>query len=155
MQGKNSIVKLKFLNGLHNVLGFEATEFKLFDTITYESEHSPRPQSGIRSMYIYASICSPIQVDDTRVALLRSTWPYKNSPPTDALNIGDFQYISLKHPMYVNIASTCFNSIEVNIRTDTGSFVPFPEASITTMTLHFKKSSINNNINDAHHHHYD
>ena len=118
MRGAPWITKLTFLNGLNHVLGFEKTEFDNFGQTKYESEYSPRIESGIRCMYIYASICAPIQVDDTRVPLLRSIWPYKKVPRADKLNIGGFQHMSVKQPMYVDVASNCFNSIEVNIRTD-------------------------------------
>ena len=47
--------------------------------------------------------------------------------------------INIKNAMYIQVSSSTINSVEINIRTDSGSFVSFSDSAITAITLHFKK----------------
>lgn len=127
------IVKLKFLNNFHYALGYWESEFdKPHEECT--SEFKPKLDMGFSNMYIYASICSPIQVGSVKVPLLRSIWIRKNKP-----KVGEMRKVTIKNPMYLKVSSASVNKIDVNIRTDSGSFVPFPTGAKTSMTLHFKR----------------
>jgi hypothetical protein len=37
------------------------------------------------------------------------------------------------------ISNTTINTIEINIRDDSGRVIPFDEGSVTSLTLHFKQ----------------
>ena len=86
-------------------------------------------------MYIYSSIGQPIVVGETRVPLLKSVWLNPRS------HYGFTQHIAVKNPMYVKVASASINSIEINIRSDSGRLIPFVDGSKTSLTLHFKKKN--------------
>jgi hypothetical protein len=45
--------------------------------------------------------------------------------------------------MYLPVSTSSINSVEINVRTDSGHFVPFSDSAITSITLHFKKISNN------------
>ena len=89
-------------------------------------------------MYIYASICRPIQVGSTRVHLLKSIW-LDNKKHDGHANFGKVRNIATKTPMYIPISDSSINSIEINIRSDSGQLFPFVDGAITSLTLHFKK----------------
>lgn len=129
-----SIVKLKFLNNFHYALGYWESEFDKPYEEERTAEFKPKLDMGFSNMYIYASICSPIQVGSVKVPLLRSIWIRKHKP-----KVGEMQKVTIKNPMYLKVSSVSVNKIDINIRTDSGSFVPFPTGAKTSMTLHFKR----------------
>ena len=47
--------------------------------------------------------------------------------------------MSVQNPMYVNVAASTLNNVEINIRNDAGNIIGFPKGAITVLTLHFKK----------------
>jgi hypothetical protein len=130
------IHRVTFLNGFNYILGFKDKTYLLNENIkTIVAEFPPQLNRGIDHLYIYSSVCEPIQVGDSRVPLLKSVWLESKK---------DFQReevrnINIQKPMYLPISSSSINTIEINIRTDSGSFVPFSETAITSITLHFKK----------------
>ena len=136
MQLKSNVKSVVFLHGFNFTLGFEETKFLNNSGIEYVAPHPPQTKFGVRCLYVYASICAPIQVGDVRVPLLRSIWLPNKKENSDSLEIHN---INLKHPMYLPINSVSINSIEINIRSDSGALVPFSKSSITSITLHFKK----------------
>lgn len=137
-QLKSNIVDITFVKGLNFVFGYDKTNFTnhLDDQPTYYAEHSPQLARGINNMYIYSSVCEPIHVGSEKVPLLKSIWidvakrDYK---------FGEVCDVVIKNPMYVPVAARSINSIETNIRTDSGRLVPFISGSVTSLTLHFKK----------------
>ena len=93
------ITNIQFLNKFHYALGFWESKFER----SYErhvSEFEPRLDMGFSNMYIYASICSPIQVGSVKVPLLRSVWITKHRR-----KIGEMQKIEVKRPMYLKVTS--------------------------------------------------
>ena len=135
-QTHEHITNIQFLNKFHYALGFWESKFER----SYEqhvSEFEPRLDMGFSNMYVYASICSPIQVGSVKVPLLRSLWITKHRR-----KIGEMQKIEVKRPMYLKVSSLSVNSININIRTDSGSFVPFPSGAVTSITLHFKREHV-------------
>ena len=134
---KEDVIEVEMLYGLNLVLGFEKNLFKWGRE--HISKHNPKAKSGMRNMYIYASICSPVQVGDVRVPLLRSIWPTQNNSLEHSLQYGDVQNIIVKNPMYIPVSTSTINNIEINIRSDSGQLIFFPYGSVTSLTLHFKK----------------
>jgi len=129
---KPIITSIRFLGGLNLILGFSQISYA---NAILTSDFAPHLNRGLNNLYVYASICAPIQVGHSRVPLLRSVWVNVNKSFFPA----EIRNVDIKHPMYVPINSASITSIEINIRTDSGALVPFNEGSITSLTLHFKK----------------
>lgn len=125
-------LSIRLLNGLHFVLGFSQTVLWKKEEI---ADFPPALNRALNHMYVYASIVAPIQVGHMRVPLLKSIW----LDVTKAYVHDEVRNVNIRHPMYLPINSASMNSIEVNIRTDSGALVPFTEGSVTSVTLHFKK----------------
>ena len=131
------IHSVTFLNGLNIVLGFQKREYSI--TTSGEglvAEYRPQLRRGINNLYIYASVCQAIQVGGVRAPLLKSVWLDVNKRDYKFAEVCN---VVIKNPMYIPISSTSINSIEVNIRSDSGRLVPFVDGSITSLTLHFKQ----------------
>lgn len=128
----DNISQVCFLNGLNFVLGFSRT--KITNKVEI-ADFPPQLNRGLTHMYVYASICAPIQVGHTRVPLLKSIW----MDVTKSYTHDEVRNVNIRHPMYLPINSASMNSIEINIRTDSGALVPFTEGSVTSITLHFKR----------------
>ena len=54
-------------------------------------------------MYIYSSICQPIQVGSTRVPLSKSIW-LDNKKNVGRANFGEVRNITTENPMYIPIS---------------------------------------------------
>ncbi len=142
------VVSISFLKGLHYVLGFKnstiyagSVEDLSYPLVTNEyqsvkADFLPQLRRGIINMYIYASICKPINVGHTLVPLLKNV--FINSTDDSNENGHARNYI-VYNPMYLPVACSRFRNIEINIRNDAGQLIPFPDSAITIMTLHFKK----------------
>jgi len=87
-------------------------------------------------MYIYASICQPIYVGHTLVPLLKNVFVDSSD---DNKRVGHARNSIVYNSMYIPVASTSFNSIEINIRNDAGKIITFPHGAISVLTVHFKK----------------
>ena len=135
---QDSIVQIKFCNGLNFILGFSKTIFlnKKGYQPRFSGEYSPQMSRGINHLYIYSSVCDPIYVGGTKVPLLKSLWLDVSKKD---YNFGEVVHIVIKNPMYVPVSATSINNIETNIRGDSGRLIPFIEGSVTSLTLHFKR----------------
>ena len=130
---KDNVQRVEFLNGFHFVLGFNQPVMERGERI---SEFPPQLSIGITHMYIYASICAPIQVGHTRVPLLKTIFVDGNNEDVDKREVKN---VNIKQPMYVPINSASTNNIEINIRSDSGRLVQFNPGAVTCITLHFKR----------------
>ena len=45
----------------------------------------------------------------------------------------------MDHPMYLPVASTRINNIEINIRDDSGKFINFEANTKSSLTVHLRK----------------
>lgn len=129
------VTRIKFLNGLNTILGFKEREFDCEHDKEFCANFEPQLNRGLNNMYIYASICQPIQVGHTRVPLLKSIWIDVNKP----VHPDELRNVVIKNPMYIPLSTSSINSIEINIRNDAGTFIPFPDSAVTSLTLHFKR----------------
>lgn len=131
-----NIERVVFLNGLNFVLGIQNRIFDFqYQDRKVVAEHMFQLNRAISHMYVYASICAPIQVGQSRVPLLKSIWMDNNN---NFLK-DEVRYWSIRNPMYIPINTLSINNIEVNIRTDSGALIPFSDSATTSITLHFKK----------------
>ena len=128
---------IKFRNGFHHVLGFRDNKAYPVDGTTKHINADFRPVlfQGITHMYIYASICAPIQVGNVRAPLLKTIW----IKPSRRFALNEIKHLDFENPMYVPVSGSNFNSIEINIRLDSGELVPFNYGAVTSLTLHFKR----------------
>ena len=146
--------KLLFNGDLHFVLGFpEKTSFNKQLMEHYQKDDGaskspllilaqfpPHLTRGIASMYIYSNICGNTRVGDVFAPLLRNvSLPTPLSSEAKDIYMGRLEVVSIDKPMYVPVSTKTINSIEIEIRTNTGDHFPFIEGSVTTLTLHFKQ----------------
>lgn len=84
-------------------------------------------------LFVYSDICESYITGDVQTPLLRIV-------PVDYTNYiyGSTQTKSFSPPIYIPLQRTEFNTIEIDIRTDTGKPVPF-ESGPLTVILHFKR----------------
>ena len=110
------------------VLGFSPEDY-ISKSSTAESEVDL--EHGFHDLYVYCDIIQPQYVGDTLVPLLRII-PVEGE---------DRQRISKSFlcPQYIPVSRKQFESIEVNIKRDTGDSVPF-EFGRVLLTLHFRQS---------------
>ena len=115
------------LNGLHNILGFPHT----FITKDEEGKYPPSLNRGVYALYVYSNICEYSLVGDTQVPLLRAV------PLQSSKKYGDVENTVFINPMYVGLSANFIDSIEVDIRDDTGKSIAFEEGR-TVVVLHFR-----------------
>lgn len=85
-------------------------------------------------MYIYLNIIQDQIVGHTRAPLLRTV------PTVIDSKHGSISTYRCEHPVYFDLNTKSFDNIEVNIRTDTGDFMPFSHGTLTLL-VHFKRHS--------------
>ena len=138
---QEGMASLDFLNGLNIVLGFQRRKYSVdsgYRGTPLHAESVPYLRHGINNIYVYSSICRPIRVGEVCVPLLKSIW-LDTSTMRQSNVFGEMRNVVVKNPMYIPLSSTSINSIEVNIRSDSGHLLPFVAGSITSLTLHFKR----------------
>ena len=135
MTFKPSVIEIELCGGLHFAMGLTRAIFRVPD-VEIISKQPPQLHRGVVNMYIYVSICQPIYVGHSLVPLLKNVFIDASD---DDKQLGHARNSIIYNPMYIPIASTSFNSIEINIRNDAGKVVTFPTGARTILTLHFKK----------------
>lgn len=145
------IQEVHFTNGLNYVLGYDLpmrehhSDKSIFlptyspPKVKWYAVHPPQIRRGITNMFVYASICKPIHVGHTQVPLLKNVFIDSSN---DANESGAARNYVVINPMYVPVATSVVNSIEINIRNDAGHLVPFPLGAVTTLTIHFKRGDL-------------
>jgi hypothetical protein len=123
--------KLWMSSPLSSILGFEGRQSFNGDE-AYDSPNVVDINRGFYSMYIYCDVLEWVAVGDIVAPLLR------------VVNIegkyGDVIHRVYDAPIYVPLQKKAFDTIEVNIMTDTGIVVPFYAGKVLA-TLHFRRSS--------------
>ena len=136
MQLNYKITFFRFLSGFNLVLGFDQATYD--NDKEYIATYKPQTNMGLRCMYIYASVCKPMQVGDVRAPLLGTIWP--NADGKESYKLFQCHNVPIIRPMYLGVALSSINSIEINIRSDSGDLIRFPQSSITNIIIHFKKT---------------
>ena len=140
IQMREDITHIRLLGGFNIVLGFDDTYISnnTPEKHLIQAQHPPQLCRVYTRMYIYASCCAEILVGDVRVPLLRSVF-VEDDPKESEDTFARTKNIIIDNPMYIPISGTTINTIEVNIRDDSGRIVPFDGGTVTSLTLHFKQ----------------
>jgi len=104
-----------------------------YSVTIFVSDLFPDIRRGLTSIYVYCDAIEPVVVGDSKVQLLR-TLPFLDDPKVVVV------HQSFTNPLYVPVQKKHFDSIEVNIITDTGDPVPFTIGK-SIVVLHFRRSS--------------
>lgn len=115
---------------LRKMLGFRPHDNTPFIDGTFLSRRRDYLNQQCTALYVYCDIVRPRVVGDSLVNLLRTV------PVTGAQ--GDVVYHSFQHVQYIPLANLNFDTIEIDIRDDTGKRVSFEGGRVVT-TLHFRR----------------
>lgn len=119
---------VSFANDLAVILGFE-TPFQRAISKSTVSPRAPNINLGMYSLYVYCDLVQSQLVGDTQVPLLRIV-------PIEGKH-GDVITRTYQSPQYLPVSRKNFESIEVDIKDDTGENIPF-ESGKSVITLHFR-----------------
>ena len=89
------------------------------------------PYRGFNSLYVYCDAAEAIPVGDIKATLLRVV--------DAAGNFCDLIHKLYTTPQYVPVSRKEFNTVEIDIRNDTGCPVPLAFGKVVA-TLHFRRS---------------
>ncbi len=99
------------------------------EDLPWYSRHACDVHRGFHSMYVYCDVLEHVPVGDTRAPLLRIVNVRGSN--------GESIYRIYDKPLYVPLQKKNFESLEIDIRTDTGIPVPFEYGKVV-VTLHFR-----------------
>jgi len=102
------------------------------EDITYKGENPVELSGGFHSLFVYSDIVSPSFVGDSYTQLLRLIEIPSNN------KFGDQVKITYSNPYYLPVFVKEFDTIEIDIKDDTGERIPF-EFGRSIITLHFRK----------------
>lgn len=131
----SNVYKVKFDQSLRYSLGianFEYSKKGIKDLVIIASTRAKLEKTS-RHMYVYTSMIEPIIVGNVKAPLLKSIWL------EDKFETSDVVFIAMEHPMYLPVASTRINNIEINIRDDSGRFINFAKDTVLSLTVHLRK----------------
>ena len=112
---------------LQSMLWFRQAIFPAGD---YVSEWVANVEKGLNSLYVHFPLVEPIMVGDVQVPLLRIV-------PVEGRN-GEMITRVFDPIQYCSLLQRRFQTVEIDIRDDTGSIVPF-EKGWLVVTLHCRK----------------
>jgi hypothetical protein len=112
---------------LQFVLGFRQAIFPAGD---YVSDWVADVKKGLNSLYVYCPLVEPRMVGDAKVPLLRIVPVERRDGEMITRVFGPIQYFPLLQRR--------FQTVEIDIRDDTGSLVPFERGRVV-VTLHCRK----------------
>ena len=124
-------IEVEMSNMLARVLGFSKKTSN--GPISYVGERIP-VQDGPNMMFVYCDVIEYVIVGDSRVLLLRTFAMDKKKNSSEVI------HQMFQHPIYVPVQKKHFDSIEINIMTDTGEPMPFAFGKSVAL-LHFRRSS--------------
>jgi hypothetical protein len=101
--------------------------------LEWVSAHACDINRGFSSMYVYCNVLEHIPIGDTKAPLLRIVHLSGKG--------GDNVHTLYEKPLYVPLQQKHFDSIEIDIRSDTGNPIPF-EYGKSIVTLHFRHCKI-------------
>jgi hypothetical protein len=88
---------------------------------------------GRHALYVYCSLVQDTVVGDKRVPLLRAL--------TMSGDRGTLTRETITAPIYIPLRTLCFNSIEINLRNETGKSPSFTSGH-SIVTLHFRRNAL-------------
>ncbi len=119
-----------FSTGLAEILGF--IPLKWYHNLE-KAEHKADVKHGFYTLFVYCSLCEAQVVGDYYVPLLRTV----NIQGHD----GDVIMKSYGEPHYVPVNTSKFDTIEINIKDDTGHNVSFQSGKVVCK-LHFRQKAL-------------
>jgi hypothetical protein len=124
---------IQFSECLKPILGFDGALIRNESTAIkqYIAPLASNVQSGIHSLYIYCDVLENIAVGDTQAPLLRIV--------NASGEYGDVINKNFDPPRYIPVQKKRFDSIIIDIRSDTGEKVPF-ESGHSLCVLHFRRA---------------
>ena len=117
-----------YFSNIGQMLGFSPNTVI---SITSTAERAVDLEHGFHDLYVYCDIIQSQYVGDALVPVLRIV-------PVEGKD-GEGISKSFIRPQYLSVSRKQFETIEVNIKRDTGEFVPF-EFGRVLLTLHFRQS---------------
>ena len=129
--GENNILGMN--SRLASLLGFGDDGARIFNQFDNrrEGRHAIDVDQGFYGLFVYCDILESIPVGDTRAPLLKIV--------DVSGKFGEIIHRIYSDPQYIPLGKKEFESIEINIRDDTGRLVPFQFGKVV-MTLHFRRS---------------
>ena len=124
-------IRVQFSTDLAHILGFSPmTKYSSGNRYLTlgETRADIRSNRPYKTVYVYTNIIEPVVVGDTKVRLLR----------TLEANGDEVVHRVFSSPVYLPLQTKNFDSIEINIMSDSGELMPFLLGK-STVTLHFKK----------------
>jgi len=120
-----------FSPALARLMGFHHST-RYCATTPWLAEHKMDFGSSVRSIYVYCDLVEHIPVGDTKAPLLRIV---------NRKSDGDENVHEAFNPvMYVPLQKKCFDSVEINMMTDTGVSVPFNSGK-SFVVLEFRRAA--------------
>jgi hypothetical protein len=118
---------------LQNVLGFSRNKISNYYAIpkTYVGDLAADLSGGLHGLYVYCDVLENVPVGDSLAPLLRIV-------DTDGKN-GENLHRVFNPPRYLPLRKKTFDSIEIDIRDDTGRYISF-EGGRLFVTLHFRRA---------------
>jgi hypothetical protein len=126
--GLTSTMTIILNKSLADILGFEQLE--MCGPSYALSATAGDINRGCNTLFVYCDVAEDVIVGDTKAPLLRT------------VNVegeyGDTVHKIYSTPLYVPVRKSQFDTIEINIRDETGQLVPFTFGR-TIVTLHFRR----------------
>ena len=114
---------------LANVLGFSRRELPR-NKRHHIGERPAKLEYASKTAYVYCDLIEPVFVGDTKTQLLRTA-----NIDAGAHGVANHIYTL---PIYIPLQKKHFDTVEINIMTDTGEPVPFVSGR-SVVTLHFRR----------------
>lgn len=121
---------------LRSLLGFashQAITFGGNEGQTHKGDHVVDMDRGMYALFVYSDLVTPRIVGDKSVPLLRTV------PITG--HHGDTVVHYFQNVHYIDVLRKDFDTVEIDIRDDTGQPIPFQRGKLV-LTLHFRKKQI-------------
>jgi len=129
--------RIQFSGALCSMLGIggrqNAIENEDDNNFEWKAANACDINRGFSSMYVYCNVLEHVPIGDTKASLLRIVRVTDKG--------GQNVHTIYEKPLYVPLQLKSFDSLEIDIRSDTGSPIAF-ESGKVIVTLHFRRCKI-------------
>lgn len=130
-----TINMIKFDPVLQFTLGFQRD--RILNTENNLADYNSDISAGITTFYIYCSIVESQCIGNSLEQILRTV------PLTENNKLGNVVYKEFLSPHYINLLSKSFDTIQVDLRDDSGKLVDFQFGKVI-LKIHFRRKSLLN-----------